>query len=86
MRIGKKIKEVEDVPRPIPLQPIRKPERDPVSVPTRKEPVKVPDKKAWGRVGMTVEEIPYSCPYCESELTMEDSILSCPEHGVVYIG
>ena len=83
MRIGDKIKEVEEVPRPIPVkQPVRRPEREPVPV----GPVKVPDKKAWGRVGMTVEEIPYSCPYCEGELTMEDSILSCPVHGVVYIG
>lgn len=83
MRIGRKIREVEDIPRPIRV-PRREPER--VPVPVRREVPKEPVKVGSGRLSYIVEEIPYGCPYCGRELVMKDSILYCPEHGVVYYG
>ena len=83
MRIGKKIKEVTEEPRPMRApMPRREPEREPA--PVRREPVKV--GSALQGVGFSVEEIPYGCPHCGRELTMEDGALICPEHGVVYYG
>ena len=84
MRIGKKIHEVTEEPRPYrqPARlPERAPEREPVAVPVRREPSKIGSE---GRLGYTVEEIPYSCPYDGEELAMEDGILYCPKHGVIY--
>lgn len=83
MRIGKPIREVTTVPKPtraptyIPI-----PERE--TVPVRRTPIKEPARRALGRSGMIVEEIPYGCPQCGREMDMEDGVLSCPQHGIVY--
>lgn len=88
-RIGEpeKVRTIEKPPVPlrIPMKPIRVPEKIPVRIPER-EPVTVgaPRVAVWNRIGMTVTEIPYSCPICSSDMVMEDGTLWCPEHGVVY--
>ena len=97
-RIGEPQRTVRDVPVPYPMPKVRPlPEKEPV--PIRRVPIKIseplkkmmpvgkePERKVWARAGMTVEEIPYACPQCGREMTMEDGILFCPEHGVMYYG
>ena len=92
MRIGR-IEKVEEYPIAIPVRtpsvPVRTPEKVPVRV-----PVKVPEKvlvrqslgRTFGKIGLTVEKIPYACPYDGRELILEDEALYCPVHGIVYQG
>lgn len=85
MNIGEPVRRVEDVPRPIPVRRIAPPpEREKVPM-RRREPVREPAKVLPGS-SMVVTEIPYMCPAprCGRRVEMEDGVLICPVHGVVW--
>ncbi len=92
MNIGEpqKTRTIESPPVPVriparpfrrPAQPFKVPEKVPVRVPT---PTKAPDKQLWGRIGMRVSEITYACPTCGREVEVENGVVYCPDHGVIY--
>ena len=88
-RIGKPIREVEDVPRPVRAPRIvpRRREPAPEDAPDERElvPVRVPRREPAPRGTMIITEIPYSCPYCGRELELDDNVFYCPVHKVVYV-
>ena len=78
MRIGRQIREVEEVPKPIriPRTSAPAPEREKVTVPVRR-------KEDSGRGSLTIEPIPYECPICGRELVLGENSLYCPTHGLI---
>jgi len=90
--IGEPVRKVEDVPRPIRVPRIEpRPDREPVPVRTIPQPQTQPSRVTWENIGMEVEKIPYECPYDGRPLVLNEevtgqTILSCPEHGVIYEG
>jgi hypothetical protein len=92
MDIGEKEKTIF-VPLPVPVRPIKIPEREPVPVrrtaPERREPVPVRReeslKETFRNIGFEVSEIPSACPYCGMPLEQDDhACLHCPSHGLIY--
>ena len=84
-RIGEpqKTKVVERPPVPIRRRMIPVPKL-PEKVPVRRIPEKEPERKIWEGIGLHVTEIPYFCPECGREMEVEDGLLYCPVHGVIY--